>query len=401
MLFNYKVKDAQGKLVKGVVEARSDREAAILLREQGFLIIDIKTASGGFSLSAIVSFLNRIGFSEIVDFTRQLSTMVTAGLTLTEALSILREQTRNEMMAKVLEDILHEIEAGNTLASALEKYPDCFSRIYVSLVRAGEASGKLDQVLARLADNLEKEREFRGKIQGAMIYPLIIIIGMIAVFFIMMTMVIPKMTAIYKDFGVSLPFTTKLLIFISDFFVGFWWLIIIGTVGLIFAFNAWRKTEVGNRMLDSLLLSLPLLGNLRRETVLVELTRTLGLLVGAGLPILEALNIVSDSLESVIYREGLKEAAAQVEKGFPLGVPLGQNPIFPPILGQMTKVGEETGKLDETLLKISRYFETESEQLVKGLTTAIEPIIMVILGLGVGFLIFSIIMPMYQLTSAF
>ncbi|TSC53519.1 MAG: Uncharacterized protein LiPW16_376 [Microgenomates group bacterium LiPW_16] len=242
----------------------------------------------------------------------------------------------------------------------------------------------LDQVLARLAENLEKEREFNSKIKGAMIYPAIILVGMFVVVFIMMTMVVPKLTALYKDFGITLPIATRLLISISDFFVAFWWLILAGTVGAILGFRAWRKTPVGTRILDSLVLRLPIWGNLKKQIVLVEFTRTLGLLVGAGLPIIEALNIVSDSLDNIIYQEGVKEAAQKVD---------------PPILGQMIKVGEETGKLDESLLKLSRYFESESEQMVRGLTTAIEPLIMIVLGVGVGFLVWAIIMPMYQLMT--
>ncbi len=400
MFFKYRVRDPKGRSLIGTVEARSDKDAARVLRDQGFLIIDIKIISES-PVNFMKHTFDRVGFSEIVNFTRQLSTMVTAGLTLTESLSILGQQTTHKAMISLIDDLLNEIEAGNNFASALEKYPEYFSRIYISSIRAGEAAGMLDKVLNRLADNLEKEREFKGKITGAMIYPAIIVIGMVAVFFIMMTMVIPKMTSLYKDFGVNLPITTVILIAISDFFVSFWWLVILIMIGAVIGFNYGRKTELGDKLLDSFTLNLPLIGPLKRETIMVEFTRTLGLLVGAGLPILEALNIVSDSLESVVYREGLKEASREVEKGFPLGVPLAQNPNFPPIVSQMTKVGEETGKLDESLLKLSSYFESESDQAVKGLTTAIEPIIMVILGVGVGFLIFSIIMPIYQLTSAF
>lgn len=399
--FKYKVRDPKGKFTEGMVEARSDKDAAVLLREQGFLIVELNPAGAEISLTSLTAPLQRVSFGDIVNFTRQLSTMVTAGLTITEALSILRSQTPNQAFAKVLDEILHDIEAGNNLASALEKYPQHFSKIYVSLIRAGEAGGMLDKVLERLADNLEKQREFNGKTQGAMVYPAIIVVGMVIVVFIMMTMVVPKLTGLYKDFGIQLPLATRLLIAVSDFFVAFWWLIILGSIGAVVGFRAWKKTPMGTRILDTIVLRLPIWGNLKKEMILVEFTRTLGLLVGAGLPILEALNIVSDSLDNVVYRDGIKDAAMKVEKGFPLGVPLAQNPNFPPILGQMTKVGEETGKLDESLLKLSHYFESESEQLVRGLTTAIEPLIMVVLGLGVGFLVLAVVMPIYQLTEAF
>lgn len=399
--YSYKVRDQKGKLVRGTVEARSDKDAATLLREQGFLVIEINPLGQGLTLANLSAPFQRVTFAEVVTLTRQLSTMVTAGLTLTDALTILRNQTSNQAFAKILVDILHEVEAGNNLASSLEKYPEHFSKIYISSIRAGEAGGMLDQVLARLAENLEKEREFRNKTRGALIYPATIVLGMIGVAFLMMTVVMPRLTVLYKDFNITLPTTTRILISISDFFVKFWWVVLAGIVGLVFGFRAWRKTPVGNKIVDSLLLNLPIFGNLKKQIILVEFTRTLGLLVGSGLPILEALNIVSESLDSVIYQEGIKEAAQRVEKGLPLGVPLSQNPNFPPILGQMIRVGEETGKLDESLLKLSRFFETESDQLVKDLTTAIEPLIMVVLGLGVGFLILAVVLPIYKLTTAF
>ncbi|MCL4382273.1 MAG: type II secretion system F family protein [Patescibacteria group bacterium] len=400
-LFNYKIRDQYGKRGTGVVEARTDRDAANLLREQGFLVINIVPATGKFSFSALTNNLKGVGFNDIVNFTRQLATMFVAGLTLTDALNILRGQKMNPAFTRVLDDVQHEVEAGNNFANALEKYPRYFSRSYVALIRAGEAGGMLDQVLTRLADNLEKEKEFQSKVKGAMIYPVIILIGMVIVMFLMMVLVVPRLTVMYKDFNVALPLTTRILIAISDFSVSFWWLILLLGVLSIFLFNLWKKTSIGAHLLDKFLFSLPVMGKLRQEIILTEFCRTLGLLVSAGLPIIEALNIVSGSIESILYQEGLKEVALKVEKGFPMGVLFAQNPLYPAILGQMTKVGEETGKLDDSLLKLSHYFETESEQMVKGLTTAIEPIIMVVLAVGVGFMIFSIIMPIYQLTNAF
>lgn len=398
--FNYRVKDQNGKSAAGVVEARSDKDAAQLLREQGFLVIELTPAGGGL-LPALTGFFKKVSFGEIVAFTRQLSTMITAGLTLTDALTLLRRQIKNQTFDKILSDILHEIEAGSSFADVLEKYPQCFSKIYVSLIRAGEASGKLDLVLARLAENLENEREFKAKIKGAMIYPAIIVIGMVAVIFLMMTVVVPKLTAMYKDFGAQLPLLTRILITISDIFAQFWWLILAGIFGFFFLFSAWKKTPVGRKSLDKIILKIPIWGSLTREALLAEMTRTLGLLVGAGISILEALGIVAEAVGSEPYAEAIRDAESKVEKGFPLGVTLAQNPLFPPLVGQMINVGEETGKLDETLLRVSKVFESSSSEKVKGLTTAIEPIILVVLGVGVGFLMLAIIMPMYTLMGQF
>lgn len=398
--FKYRVKDQEGKASSGVVEARSDKDAAQLLREQGFLVIDLTPAGSGL-LPTLTGFFKRVSFGEIVAFTRQLSIMITAGLTLIDALVLLQRQTKNQVFAKALNEILHEIEGGGSFADALEKYPQYFPKIYVSLVRAGEASGKLDVVLARLAENLENERELKSKIKGAMIYPTIIIIGMVLVIFLVMILVIPKLTSMYKEFEVQLPLSTRILITVSETFAQFWWLIIACLVGLFFLFSSWRKTQIGRESWDKIILKIPVWGSLQKETLLAEMTRTLGLLVGAGIPILEALGIVAKAVGNTLYEEAIHEAETKVEKGFPLGMTLAQNSIFPPLVSQMITVGEETGKLDETLFRVSRVFESSASEKVKGLTTVIEPLILVVLGVGVGFLVLSVILPIYKLTEAF
>jgi len=287
------------------------------------------------------------------------------------------------------------------LSGALKKHSHSFSPTYVSLIEAGEASGNLNQILERLADNLEKSRATKGKLKSAMVYPMIIFIGMAVVVFIMMTVVMPKLTILYQDMNIELPLTTKLLISTSSIFAKFWWLILLAIGGLIFLFVSWKKTAMGKKMFDKIMLSLPIFGEVSKKLILVEFARTLGVLIGAGVPILKALKIVSSALTNVIYQDGIDQAAKGVEKGVPLGTLLSRNPIFPPILGQMVTVGEQTGKVDETLLRISAYFEQEGDEAVKGLTTALEPIIMVMMGVGIGFVVLSIIVPIYKLTSSF
>lgn len=401
MFFRYKCKNkTKGDIVTGLVEAASDKQAVTLLRSQGFFVISLSAVTPSLFSQLSLRF-SRVSFNDIVHFTQQLSTMITAGLSLTESLNILKVQTTNAAFSKIIAEILKEVEGGASFSQALEKYPQYFSQIYVSLLKAGEASGKLQTVLERLASNMEKQREFRSKTRGALVYPVIILIAMVVVIFIMMTFVVPKLTDLYKDFGTELPPTTKLLMFISSFFVHFWWLLILLIWGGIILFRAWKKTPIGARMLDHFLFQLPIWGNLKKQIVLTEFTRTLAILASAGIPILESLEIVGGAVNSVVYQDDLKEVAKQVEKGFPLGLPISQNPRFPPILGQMVTVGEETGKLDETLNKLSNFFEAESEQGIKTLTTAMEPLIMVVLGVGVGFVVISILMPIYNLTSQF
>lgn len=400
-VFSYKARDEKQQILTGVVEAPSAEIAARLLREKHFFVINLTEKREGVGLSLILARFQKVGTSDIVNFTRQLSTMVTAGLNLPDALTILRTQTTNPVFARMLVDIEHQIVGGGNLADSLAKYPHSFSTIYLALIRAGEASGTLDLVLARLAETLEAEREFKGKVQGAMIYPAIIIIGMVGVVFVMMTVVMPKLTDLYKDFGIELPTSTKILIALSDFSVHFWWLVILAVFGLSIAFEKWRKTSVGEYTVDAVILKIPIIGSLQEKVLLVEFTRTLGMLISSGIHILQGLQILRDSIGNVLFRNAIDEITKKVEKGFPLGDAFSEHEIFPPIVSQMMKVGEETGKLDETLGKLAKYFQSESEHLVAGLTTAIEPIVMIILGIGVFFIVTSVITPIYNLTSSF
>ncbi len=398
--FSYKARDPRGKSTTGFVEAPTKEAATRLLHDKQLFVIHLAESRGHEQSIGSVK-LRRVGFGEIVNFTRQLATMVVAGLSLPEALSILRAQTPNPAFISVLNEIEHQIISGGNLGDALAKYPQHFSAIYIALVRAGESSGQLDQVLARLADSMESQRDFRSKVSGAMIYPVIIMIGMGIVVMIMMTVVIPKLTELYNDFGVDLPFATQLLISISQFFVHFWWLVLAAGFGGFYGFMKWKATKVGQYVVDTIMLSIPLFGELQKKIILVEFTRTLSMLISSGIRLLDALTILKDALDNVLFRNAIVEISKKVERGFPLGDTFAQYPVFPPIVSQMMKVGEETGKLDDTLLKLSKYFASESENLVKGLTTAIEPIIMVVLGVGVGFIVIAVITPIYNLTSQF
>ncbi len=396
-LFIYDGRDKSGKPVNGTVEAGNKKEAVTLIRQRGLFIVKIKENKGKGSFT--FSFFKRISFDEIVNFTRQLSTMVTAGLQLPEALLLLSTQTTNPLFAEMVTHIMRDIEGGGSFGAALTNYPAQFNQSYTSLIKAGESSGNLDVVLSRLAENLEKDREFRAKVKAALIYPVIILIAMFVVVAVLMLFVIPQISQLYSDFGFDLPLTTKILITASQFSVRYWWLLMIVGVAGIYGLMKFRQSPLGARFFDMVFLRLPLFGNLTKQLLLVEFTRSLGMLIGAGIHLLDALSILTTSVPNILYREAVGEVAKKVEKGYPLAGAFAQHEVFPPILSQMIKVGEETGKLDDSLVKLSLYFESESEHTVKGLTTAIEPLIMVILGIGVGFIVISIITPIYNLTS--
>lgn len=397
--FKYKVKNQYHDTITGKIEARTMHAAAAELSSRGLLVIDLHPLTED-SFAFIKQYFIGVKHTDVVNFTRQLATMITAGLPLANALSILVQQSKAEM-SRLVASLLQEVEGGSAFSKSLEKHSDVFSRIYIQLVNAGEAGGVLDDVLERLAENMEKEKEFRAKTKGAMIYPVIVLLAMVVVAFVMMIFVIPKLTEMYRDFGADLPLPTKILMAVSNFVSRFWFLIVGGAVGGVFALRNWYKTEIGEKTIDEYMLKIPIFGVLRQKIILTEFSRTLALLLGAGISLLHALEIVTEGVNNVVYRNALKDVTKKVEKGISLSTALGHYEMFPPILHQMMSVGEETGKLDEILMKLSTYFESESEQAVKNLTAAMEPLIMVVLGVGVGVMVIAIIMPIYNLTSQF
>lgn len=395
--FRFKAKSQDGSLRKGIVEAQSEATAITVLREQKLVIIELHELSSGKSM---FSGSQKVKFDDVVNFTRQLSTMIGAGLPLTDALSILQIQVPPALQSKVA-DVLRSIEGGSTFANALTHHTDTFSRVYISLVRAGEAAGVLDTILMRLADTLEKQREFREKTKGALIYPVIVLIGMLLVSAVMMIFVLPKLTVMYQDFNVELPLITQVLITVSTFMSKSWYVMAALIAGGVYVFNKWRKTKMGAYQYDVMLLKLPVFGKIKSMVLMAEFSRTLALLASAGVSLVESLEIVTEVADSEVMRRALQEVTKDVEKGNPLATSLAKHPVFPMIVSQMTSVGEQTGKLDEILNRVAGYFENESEHAIKNLSTAMEPIIMVVLGVGVGFLIVAIVVPIYNLTSAF
>lgn len=397
--FFFKAKDRKtAKTTSGEVEAKDEASAARLLREKGLIVISLKTTDNPFS--SFSSIKNNVSHTETVAFTRQLATMITAGLPIAQALLILKNQSKGPI-AKVISQILADIEGGESVSSALSKHPTVFSPTYIALIKSGETGGVLDTVLQRLAESMEKQQEFKAKVKGALIYPIIIVVGMVVVIIIMMIFVVPKVTSLYSEFNADLPIITRGLMAVSAFMVRFWPIL----AGLLFAgfaiFRSYIKTKNGKRKLDEFIFKLPLIGDLSKQIILTELTSTMSLMVGAGVSILDSLSITSSVVGNSVISDALKDANSQVEKGFSLSFVFAKHPeAFPVILSQMVSVGEETGKMDEILSKISHVFEMESEQKVKGLLSAIEPMIMVVLGVGVGFLVIAIIMPIYNITNS-
>jgi type II secretory pathway component PulF len=397
--YKFKAKDKSSNLVKGEVEAVNTEQAAKLVRGKGLVVISISTSIDLFSF--LKKYNDRVTSQDVASFTRQMATMISAGLPITEALLILRNQSSGNLQ-KIVGQILADIEEGGSLSTSMSKYPNVFEESYTSIVRSGELGGVMDEVLTKLADNLEKEQEFRGKVKGALIYPVIVIFGMIIASLIMLIFVVPRLTVLYDQFGQDLPFSTKLIMSLSDAAIKFWPLLLLGVFGLIWGFKLYKATAAGGKKVDELMFKIPLMGPLQKLVYLTEVTRTLSLMISSGVPILEALAISSQVAKNRVIADAIDDIIKLVEKGFPLAFAFAKHPeAFPLILTQMVSIGEETGKMGEVLTKVSRVFEMESDQKVKALTSAIEPAIMMVLGVGVAFLVVSIIMPIYNLTSNF
>jgi len=397
-VFKYKVRDKNNQILEGKLEAITEKEAADVLKSKGYWIASLNKESAGsfFGLSKY----KKPKEDELVNFTRQLSTMINSGLTLIDALRILKNQAPPSM-AQVIDKTLTEIESGKSLSQALEATKDVFSSVYIALVRVGESAGLLDNILKKLAESMESEREFRSKTKGALVYPAIVVVGMVVVVTIMMIFVIPKMTEMYDDMGIDLPTMTRVLIGVSDFMAHYWYLLF-GLVALLMSsFKKWAKTELGGMITEQVTFKIPVWGKLKEDMILAKFARTMGLLIASGISVIEALRIVGDTLGSRIYKEGLIQVMGRVEKGVSLAESMSMIEEFPSILPQMISVGEQTGKVDEVLTRLAIYYEAESAQKIKTLTTAIEPLIMVVMGVGVGFLVAAVILPIYNLTSQF
>ena len=397
-LFNYTAINSTGHKVQGNVDSRTKEVAISLLKNQGLTVIAISEKR-----ESVIDFLMNIrGIpqGELVAFTRQFSTMISAGLPIARALEVLANQNDNRSFKKIIFDILRSIEGGSSLSTALGRYPDVFSRTYQALVSAGESSGKLDTILKRLAETMEAQRELNSKLKAAMVYPVIVVVAMVVVFIILMVVVVPKLADMYKSMNIQLPFVTQAMIAVSDFMVRNLVFVLGGIIGLFFLIRWFSKTPEGRFIMSEIIFRSPVFGKINKMKDYAQFARTLSLLISSAVPIVEALNIVSTIMSSNSLKLAVLDASKQVEKGNSLSNYFKTSKYFPTLLSQMAGVGEETGKMDEVLERVAIYYEGEVDNLVKGLSAALEPIILVMLGVMVGFLIVSIITPIYKIMTS-
>lgn len=400
--FVFKAKDWNGKLIKGTLDLSNKAEVIESIKASGLVPLMVQKKDGGVFDQITKRFFGKIGLKQITTFTRQLATMMKAGLPLTDALSLLKNQVEGSgLMYTVLDEALNTVRGGHSLSDVLERYKNFFGEAYVSSIKAGEEGGVLEDILLKLADNLEKENEFKSKVKGAMIYPIIVIIGMIIVTFIMMIFVIPKLTSLYSDFGSKMPAMTRGLMSVSTFVARFWFLLPLLVIGGYFLFKIGNQSKDFRLKKDKLILKLPIVGDLLTKTIIANTVRTLSMLLSAGISLVDALAIVANISDNELYRRAYVKIGERIQKGFSIADSFEETEVFPVVVNQMVSTGEATGKLDEVLMRVADYFSGEAEQSVKSLTAAIEPLIMIVLGIGVGFLVIAVILPIYNLTSQF
>jgi len=399
MKLYYHAVTQDGKTIRGFIEAKDIKDAAHYLRKHQLIPVKI-TLPPRTGIGQFIPFLKKSSTKDVIFFTRQLASMLTSGLTLMQALVILRNQIKSVGMADTIQSIVADVENGKTLSSAIEKFPTVFSPIYIALIQTGESSGLLDKVLLRLADTLEKQEKLRATIKGALLYPVIVIVMMILVTAVMMIFVIPQLSTLYENLHVQLPIQTVIVVGLSKFTIQFWPLVIGIVVVGSYGFRKWYQKDSGRHIVDKYLLKIPVLGRLLGQTMMAEFTRTFGLLVGSGSLVVDSLMKSANVVSNIFYQEAIMVVARRVEKGVAISDALEASSFFPPFIVQMVKIGEQTGKLDESLIRTSEYYEREVDQTVKTLTTLMEPLIMVMLAFGVGFLIFAVITPIYGLLSS-
>lgn len=402
-VFSYRASTKQGQRLAGIVEAPSAEAAAALLAEKELIVIDITETRQTTAAEAVYRglFKKRIKVRDVVIFTRQLSVLISANLPLVQALRVLTNQIANPSLQSVVSEVASEVDGGMKLSRALARHPKIFGDFYINIIRSGETSGKLDEVFNYLADQLEKDYDLNSKIKGAMIYPAFIIGGLVIVAILMMIFVVPQLTKILTEANMKLPVTTRGLIFISNSLRYYWWLIILIIIGLVGGWRWYTATQEGRVWWDYLKLRLPVFGSLLQRIYLVRFSRSLGTLLVGGVPLTNALEIVSDVVGNATYSSLIKQTVRAVEDGNPIASLMAKQPdVVPPMVTHMITVGEQTGRIDAVLVRITDFYTREINNIVQNLSTLIEPIVMIILGVGVGVLVMAIMLPMYQLANA-
>ena len=396
--YDYEARDsASNKIVKSVVQADSENAAAKLLTAQGFVPLKIELQDDKTNFFA--RFSGRITTKDKVVFTRQLATLIGAGLPLAQSLRTVQEQTTNKRMQEIVQEIISDVEGGKSLSDSFAKHPEAFNKVYVALVSAGETSGTMDDSLKRLAAQQEKDAAMMSKIRGAMMYPSIVLVVIILVIGFMLFTVVPQVEGLYRDLNKGLPFVTLMMIKTANFFSSLWWLVILAMIIGGYFLAQYLKTEQGIRTKDIFKLNVPLFKGMFRKMYMARFARTGQVLLSTGVPMLDMLRITSDAVNNVIISESILRASDKVKGGKALSASLSNEDYFLAMVPQMIKIGEQSGKIDEMRAKTAQVYEDELDEEIRALSTAIEPVLMVFLAIVAGTMVAAILLPIYSLVG--
>jgi type IV pilus assembly protein PilC len=394
--YTYKVRDGRGNLVTGELVGDSEDLVMLRLRQMGLTPVEVKKANAGMKMEINLR-PGHVKLKALSIFGRQFATMINSGLPILRALSILSEQSQSKELAKVLFDVRTDVEQGASLSGAMSKHPKAFNDLFIAMVKSGETGGVLDSVLLRLADIIEREVELRRKIKSAMTYPIAVVALVVLIMAAMLLFVVPQFESIYKQLGGTLPLPTRILLGMSKGVRTYWYVVILAAVGVSFAIRRVRKIPRGREILDGLKLKIPIFGPLFHKTAVARFSSTLGMLLRSGVPILQALEIVGDTVNNKVVSRAIEDVKGSVREGETIARPLSRHAVFPSMVVQMLAVGEETGQIDTMLDKVAEFYNSEVSAAVDALTSLIEPLLIAIIGGCVGAAVISLYMPMFNI----
>lgn len=396
--YHYEARDqTTNKIVKSTVQAESEHEAAKLLVGQGFAPLSINEQQSDEGIFARLT--GRVTTKDRVVFTRQLSTLIAAGLPLSQSMRTMLDQTSNRRLQGIIQDLIVSIESGHTLHESFSKHPEVFNKLFLALVAAGEASGTLDQALQQIAEQQEKDAEIMSRIRGAMTYPVIVLFVILGVLIFMLVTVVPQVEKLYKDLHQTLPFITQAIVNVSQIIIGFWWLILLITVVGIYAAIHYARTQAGQRFVDQLKINMPIVRGLFSRLYMTRFNRTGSTLLKTGVGMLDMLSISSDSIGNIIIAEQISNAAEKVKGGKDLSTALSVEENIPRLVPQMISIGEKSGHIDEMMAKVAKVYEDELDEEIRTISTSIEPILMVVLAIVAGGMVAAILLPIYSLVN--
>jgi len=396
--FIYKAKKSPTEFVEDAISADNKTAAIQKVSNMGYYLISIEEyIKSGVTEKTTNLFWKKINLKEITNFTRQLSDLLEGGLTIVKSLDVLYNQTGNKKLKDVILDVRDFCMDGNPLSNALARHPKIFSKLFISMVRSGESGGALDNILKRLADFNESQLDIQTKVRSALAYPILMLVVGLGTITVLLTFVIPKIMTMFGDLGQNLPLPTLILIAASGFVKNYWWLIISGIIAIIFAVNRIYNTAEGRNTIDKLKLRAPLFGELTKKIEIARFSRTLATLLSNGVPILEALGIVADTLDNAIIKEDVEKAASKVKEGSDLAGGFGDSPVMPPIVINMIAVGEEGGRVEKSLIKVAESYERETDATIKVMMSLLEPVLILALGGVVGFIVISMLLPIFEI----